>query len=164
VNRGTGQLLGLDSHSSGLFRRINLNIRSSDAINRGVRLFRNIWFALAAFLWLPASAHCQLESLPGLEFFQCVVDEQPACDPSKDCGECGCFAVEKAQYHSAQIRLTLPAPDLQPALFAPRLNLANILPKEDSLGILTAAPPQLLQTWQFVSRTALPVRAPSFAS
>jgi hypothetical protein len=40
----------------------------------------------------------------------------------------------------------------------------NSLPVEVSVGVLTAAPPQLLKTWHFVSRTALPARAPSLAS
>jgi hypothetical protein len=129
-----------------------------------VRHFRNIVFALAAFLWLPASAHCQLKSLPGLGFFQCAVDDQPSCDPSKDCGDCGCFAVEKSQYKSEQIRLTPPSPDLLPISFTPLLPLAKTLPAEVSLGILTAAPPELLNTWQFASRTAVPARAPSAVS
>jgi len=129
-----------------------------------VRHFRNIVFTLAAFLWLPASAHCQLESLPGLAFFQCAVDEQSGCDPGKDCGDCGCFAVEKAQYKSEQLHLTIPAPDLLPVLFAPLLPPSNTLPAEVSLGILPTAPPPLLKAWQFAFRTALPVRAPSLAS
>jgi hypothetical protein len=123
-----------------------------------------MFFALAALLWLPASVHCQLESLPGLEFFQCVVDEQLACDPGKDCGDCGCFAVEQSQYKSEHIRLTLPSPDLLPISFTPLLPLASTLPVEVCVGILTAAPPQLLKTWHFASRTALPGRAPSLAS
>ena len=135
-----------------------------ERINNSVRRFRNIWFALAAFLWLPASAHCQLESLPGLEFFQCAVDAQPVCDPSQDCGDCGCFALEKSQYHSAPLRLTLPTPGLLPDCYTPTFSGANILPNEVSFGILTAAPPPRLKTWQFAARMALPIRAPSLAS
>ncbi|MEI8289379.1 MAG: hypothetical protein WCH99_07885 [Verrucomicrobiota bacterium] len=121
-------------------------------------------FTLAAFLWLPASAHCHLESLPGFEFFQCSIDGQPASDPSQDCGDCGCFALEKSQYNSAQLRLTIPSPVLKPVLFQPSPTPVTALPAEISLGMLTAAPPQLLQTRQFASRTALPARAPSLAS
>ncbi len=129
-----------------------------------MRHFRNIVFTLAAFLWLPASAHCHLESLPGLDFFQCAVDDQPGCDPGKDCGDCGCFALEKSQYNSAQLRLMIPSPVLQPVLFLPSPPPGAALPAEASLGLLTAAPPHLLQTWQFTFRTVLPARAPSLAS
>ncbi|MEI7807980.1 MAG: hypothetical protein WCJ07_05800 [Verrucomicrobiota bacterium] len=129
-----------------------------------MRHFRNIVFTLAAFLWLPASAHCHLEAIPGFEFFQCAIDDQPVCDPGKDCNDCGCFALEKSQYNSAQLRLTIPSPVLQPILFLPSPTLVTALPAEVSLGILTAAPPLLLHTWQFAYRTALPARAPSLAS
>jgi hypothetical protein len=47
---------------------------------------------------------------------------------------------------------------------APAIVLARSLPDEVSAGILTAAPPQLLKTWHFFSRAALPARAPSLAS
>lgn len=129
-----------------------------------MRHFRNIVFTLAAFLWLPASAHCHLESIPGLDFFQCAVDDQPACDPGRDCDDCGCFALEKSQYNSTQIRLTIPLPVLQLVLFMPSPPLAAVLPVEVSLGFLATSPPRLLQAWQFAFRTALPVRAPSLAS
>ena len=126
-----------------------------------VRYFRNIFFALAAFLWLPVSAHCQLETVPGLEFLRCASDTQTA---QGHCNDSGCCSAEKSQYKTEQARATLPSPDLLPISSAPLLPLVNTLPAEVSVGILTAAPPQLLKTWQFASRTALPVRAPSIAS
>ena len=92
------------------------------------------------------------------------MDDQPVCNPSQDCDDCGCFALEKSQYNSAQLRLTIPTPVLQTVFFLPPLPLAADLPAEVSLGILKAAPPHLLQTWSFASRTALPARAPSLAS
>jgi hypothetical protein len=149
--------------SQGLIKKISLNIYWPSAINSCVRHFRNIVFTLAAFLCLPASAHCQLESVPGLEFLACQTPA-PASNPDSHCGDSGCCAAEKSQYKTEQLRVSLPSPDLLPVTFAPLLTPANSLPDEVSLGILTAAPPQLLKTWQFASRTALPVRAPSIAS
>ena len=128
-----------------------------------VRSLRNIWFALAALAWLSMSMHCQLETVPGLEFLACQT-ATPQSNPNSHCGDNGCCAAEKSQYKSEQLRVSLPSPDLLPISFAPLLTLANSLPDEVSLGILTAAPPQLLKTWQFASRTALPARAPSIAS
>lgn len=130
----------------------------------GVRCFRNILFALAAFLWLPVSAHCQLETVPGLEFLRCPADAQSSRGPSRDCGDSGCCAAEKSQYKAEQLRVTLPSPDFLPVSLTPIVDAASSLPAEVSLGVLTAAPPQLLRTWHFASRTALPARAPSIAS
>src|SRR5581483_4630813 len=97
------------------------------------------------------SAHCQLETVTGLEFLRCAVDAQSASGTSKDCGDSGCCAAEKSQYKSEQLRLTLPTPELLPMTFTPLLPVANSLPDEVSVGVLTAAPPQLLKTWQFAS-------------
>ena len=116
---------------------------------------------LSLVIWLPATVHCELESVPGLKFLRCAADGQ---NPNGDCKDDGCCAVEKSQYKSEQVPLTVQSPDLLPVSLLPILDVANTLPAEVSLGILTAAPPELHQTWHFVSRMALPVRAPSFTS
>ena len=131
---------------------------------RCVRYLKNIVFALMAFLWLPASAHCELASIDGFTFLACSSESGYSGQPCSDCSECGCFAVEKSQYNAGQLRVTLPSPCLQPALSAPVAAVEKSLPAEVSIGILTAAPPEFSQTWQFAARTALPVRAPSFVS
>ena len=141
---------------------ISLNISGFAVINTSVRRFRNILFALAALLWLPVSAHCQFESIPGLEFLRCSVETSTAHNSAKDCSNC--CAVEDSQYRAEHVRLTIPTPDLFPVFVVPVLSAASALPVEASLGILTAAPPQLLKTWHFTSRMALPARAPSLAS
>ena len=56
-------------------------------------------------LWLPATFHCQLESIPGLEFVRCASDTSN----QSDCSDDGCCAVEKQQYKSEQNRQTIPA-------------------------------------------------------
>jgi len=126
-----------------------------------LRHFRNIFFALAAFLWLPASAHCQLESIPGLEIFQCTAESSAA---HNSCNDDGCCSVEKSQCHAKPLRITPPTPDSLPAALVPVLTRSHSLPAEVSLGILTAAPPQWVKSRHFISRTALPARAPSLAS
>ena len=143
-------------------RKISLNIRRPASIYMRVRRFQNIVFVLAAFLWLPVSAHCQLESVPGLEFLRCSVETADAHSPANDCS--GCCAVEKSQYRAEQVRLTIPAPDLLPLSFTPTLPALTSLPAESGVGILTAAPPELSPSRQFLFRTALPPRAPSLAS
>jgi len=126
-----------------------------------VRNFRNILFALLAVLWLPTSVHCQLETVPGFEFLRCDFGNQSSKD---DCNNSGCCTVEKSQYRSEHAPLTPPLPDPSLMPLTALASVANVLPAEVSLGILTAAPPQLLKTWHFVSRAALPARAPSIAS
>ena len=127
-----------------------------------MRSLRNIWFAMTALAWLSMSMHCQLESVPGFEFLACQTTA-PESKPDSHC-DTGCCAAEKSQYKSAQLRVTIPSPDLLPISSVSLLDLANTLPAEVSIGILTAAPPSLTTSWQFSSRTALPVRAPSLAS
>jgi hypothetical protein len=125
-----------------------------------------LFFALAAFLWLPVSAHCQLEALTGLEFLACEADSSCHGDPKSSSDNADCCSVEKSQYQqAAQIRVNLPSTHLLPVVFtALILPTANALPAEVCGGILTAAPPELLPSRHFLFRTALPVRAPSLAS
>lgn len=127
-----------------------------------VRRFRNIWFALTAFLWLPAFGHCQLESLTGLEFLQCKEDVAGAHSSAQDCT--GCCAVEKSLFRTSQARLSTPQPDLFPIFFTALLTAEPEQPSTGDWLEQTSAPPELPQCWHFLSRTALPVRAPSFAS
>lgn len=128
----------------------------------GVRHFRNIWFALAAFLWLPAVAHCQLESLTGLEFLQCHEATSDKHTSSKDCDTC--CAVEKSQFRSVQQRLNAPSPDLLP-LFLTVVLISESLESSPVVSFApVAAPPDLPARWQFIFRAALPVRAPSSVS
>jgi len=146
---------------SPLHRKIDLNICCPTAIYIRVRRFRNGLFALVASLWLPASAHCQLESVPGLDFLRCA-DETPASHQSaRDCSDC--CVVEKSQYRADHSRLILPTPDLLAVLFTSVVSAADKLPAKVSLPILTAAPPDLRQRWHFLSRAALPIRTPSLA-
>jgi len=130
----------------------------------GVRYFRNTFFALAAFLWLPVSAHCQLETVPGLEFLACQSPSPATGNSNSHCADSGCCSVERSEYTAEQAPFSQPSPDLLVVKSEPVLTLPNTLPAEVSVGILTASPPELPTTWQFASRTALPVRAPSIAS
>jgi hypothetical protein len=119
---------------------------------------------LLAVAWLPMSMHCQLEAVSGLEFLACFSDGDCHGQPGSATDDAGCCLAEKSQYQAGQSRLTLPSPDLLVVSITPLLPPANLLPAEVGLAIPSTAPPPLLKTWQFVSRTALPVRAPSLAS
>lgn len=139
-------------------------------INRNVRSLKNILLVFSTVAWLGMSMHCRLEAVPGFEFLACVTEsdchnnEQSAGGQSPDTGRDGCCFVEKTDYKINQTRLTLLAPEL--ILLSSMLvtDSADSLPAEVSPGFLTTAPPELPASWQFLSRTALPVRAPSLVS
>lgn len=127
-----------------------------------VRRFRNIWFVLAAFLWLPALAHCQLESLTGFELLQCHEETSAAHSSSQDCTDC--CAVENSAFHAGLSRLSVTPPDLLPIFLTFLLPTEPVQLTPVTPLVLTSAPPDLPTRWHFLSRTALPVRAPSLVS
>ena len=128
----------------------------------GVRRFRHILFVVAAMLWLPASAHCQLETIGGLELLRCASSNPSG--PSQGHCENGCCAAEHSQYNGDHGRLSVSIPVFLQTSTAFSIDAPRALPDEVSLGVLTAAPPELPKAWQFSFRTALPVRAPSLLS
>lgn len=119
---------------------------------------------MALFLtlaWLPVTAHCQMEALPGFEFLECASHSAPSGD---DCSENGCCAVESSSYQASRHEDTNVAVVFLHEIPRAAIAVDVSLQERIHLGILTAAPPELARSWQFVSRTALPVRAPSVAS
>jgi hypothetical protein len=137
-----------------------LNKPGGSAIYQLMHRFRNIFFALAAFLWLPASAHCQFETVNGLEFLQCdpFAQSQGACDGNV------CCQVEKSQYKTDQASVSVPSPGLLPLLFVVFAGSNHTEPEQITADSFNSLPPELPQCWQFVFRMASPPRAPSFAS
>lgn len=126
----------------------------------GVRAFRIIWALIMALSWAPLSAHCQWESLPGAQFFQCADtgSNSPAGDPH--CDGTSCCTWELSQFHSLTTHRPMP-PLWSLILGTASSELEIIPPLEIRKGILTAAPPDLALPWQFFFRAALPARAPS---
>ena len=116
-------------------------------------------FGLAlALLWVPVASHCSWESLVGGDFFKCApVAEKGDCAGDSD----DCASVESGSYKVSNTRLVIPAP-----VFATVLVLMPLLtaPPSQQVAPTTAAPSEIPVRWQFVSRTALPPRTPSFVS
>jgi hypothetical protein len=135
--------------------------------------------SLLALSWALLTIHCQVEAMPGFEFLRCspAPVSEPACHNTSDCDsnhrsspgqssdpceENGCCAIESAQYHvPRQQHEGAPTPVI--AIAAPnyRVVIADSLPKDVNHGFLTTAPPELVVSWRFAFRTALPPRAPS---
>jgi hypothetical protein len=104
--------------------------------------------------------------MPGFEFLRCgtTADAEASHEHEDPCGEGDCCTVESAKYHSPRQQEIAPLVWLAVLPANPLDVLEHSLPPEVSLGVLTAAPPELQSSWQFSLRMALPVRAPSFAS
>lgn len=132
-----------------------------------MRSLRAVIASLLVLVWVLATAHCNFETLPGFEFLKCESGEHTsdAGDSSDDtCKDRGCCSLEAAAYQVPQHQEIMP--DLGAILLTPiePLIVEKSLPREVSLGILTAAPPDLPVSWMFHHRTALPPRAPSVDS
>jgi len=118
---------------------------------------------LLAFAWLPLTAHCRIETIPGFEWLACQSAGRTQSTPSSHC-DAGCCSVESSSYkaHEGQPLQS----DLNFVLLFVNVlaELSVERPIEFVAGLSSDPPPELLTTWQFVSRAALPVRAPSIAS
>src|SRR5262245_9029688 len=112
-------------------------------------------------LWLPATNHCRLEQIPGLEFLRCVADSSSEGDCSSD-GD-GCLVVESGFYKVENTKVKIGQPPLIPAALLTQLVLERAAP-----GLHLTDPAvnslELPKPWQFVFRAAAPPRAPSLAS
>jgi hypothetical protein len=129
-----------------------------------VRLFKTVLSVLLALAWVPLMAHCQLESITGLELLRCQSAGETSAPGSSHCDDESCCTWESGQYHSPQNQPLISSP--VHAVASP-LALSvpdHSLPADPGVSVLTAAPPEIPNAWQFSLRAALPVRAPSFAS
>ena len=112
---------------------------------------------ILALAWVPITSHCSWESVIGGDFFKCAAAEMGDCSNDGD----SCAAVESGSYK---------VPDATPAISAPVFAFvffqipAPTVPLSRRIAPSTAAPSEIPVSWQFVSRTALPPRAPSFVS
>lgn len=105
--------------------------------------------------------HCRVEGVPALKFLACETQSSnsEAPDSPDHCAKKGCCAFEGAIYKAECSKLIIPPTDLVSSILVallqeePKVNTA--------LLISTESPLEFRQSWQFVSRTALPIRAPS---
>jgi hypothetical protein len=109
-------------------------------------------------LWLPATTHCSLAKLPGLESLDCCSD----CN-SGNSSDDSCQTVESGLYKISENSAVVPAPTVGLVCCC----LLDLVKESGHLDmtIAPAAAPvadDLPQRWRFILRTALPVRAPSF--
>ena len=147
-----------------MYGNLVLNNSLASGIYRTVRIIRIAMVSLVALSWMLVSFHCKFEAMAGFEFLRCAPDVQESHEGGDPCKDVGCCSMESAQYHAPRQHDMTPAVVVAILPADPIGVVERWLPKEVSLGILTAAPPEIPSSWQFFLRTALPVRAPSFAS
>ena len=131
-----------------------------------MRYLKTIWVVALALLWVPITSHCRLESIPSLTALLACCDHEETAAPheDQDCEQDGCASVESGDYRTQEHEPLLLSPDHNSVEAIAVVVESSSLLDEVSLGILTTAPPEQCHIWHFAFRTALPVRAPSFAS
>jgi hypothetical protein len=122
-------------------------------------LHRAVGMSLLA-LWLPAALHCKLENVRGLEFLRCASDTPT----SSDCEGDSCQVVESGSYKIPENNQIVALPLFFEVVSHTSALVSDSLIQDICLRPPLTPPPELPKSWQFISRTALPVRAPSFAS
>ena len=96
-----------------------------------------------------------------LDFLACCAHDEVVPHQDSDCDEDGCAAVESGNYKTQEEQVFVAPPQVV-AWLVQQISTDRI--DEISESILATAPPEELHAWQFVLRTALPVRAPSAVS
>lgn len=132
-----------------------------------VRTIRIAMVSLLALTWVLLTSHCKFEAVSGLEFLHCTDDahESAEADAGADhCDDKACCSVASAQYYAPRQQEIAPIVVLDILPTEKFEVVEHSLPKEVGRGILTGAPPELPPSWQFLYRTALPIRPPSLAS
>jgi hypothetical protein len=122
-------------------------------------MFRRIAALVLLSLWLPATLHCDLEAA-GLEIaFVCHDHEVPVA-PVSPCAADACHAIEDAAYTAIVLNKFVGEAALTVIALLPEpveVPAAAISPER------TDVPRELGRAWQFRTRAAPPVRAPSAA-
>ena len=118
---------------------------------------------LLVALWLPATLHCQLESLGLDALFACAGQPAQAEHAGKDsCPDDGCQTIEAGQVTLAKSRVNV---NLLPALACICVSCFQcIAPPEPAPEIFASRQEQMLplrRTWQFTRRAAPLPGAPS---
>jgi hypothetical protein len=143
----------------------------ANASSESVKFARTILALLLAAFWLPASSHVVLERFGVIHVVH--HDHSHHAEPhdaggSHEHHDAGHAAADGQVVASTTFfKLPTPSAALVPCFvfcLVADLDRQAGLGRSFSLGPPETAPPELSHRWQFSSRAALPVRAPSFVS
>ena len=144
-----------------------LELFRNSGIYISVHPARTLLIIVLSLAWLPTVSHCKLEAVPGFEFLATChgpAESAPA-EQDADCDTDGCAPIESGQYLAGSKVPKAPKPALVPVVLMAALLPDNSLSRAGcDQPAFSPSPPELPRTWQFVCRTALPIRAPSAAS
>ena len=144
------------------FTKFTLNIICHFTINMRVKRLLPLVATLMLALFAFASSHTLLEGL-GLIHHEVAHSEVPANSDSNHE-----LADGKCQFNSSRSEIQKLSAhgsfDLAEILALACVSQLEYLSGQASVEITSSPPPELGTSWQFSSRAALPVRAPSLAS
>lgn len=126
-----------------------------------MNLLKKIALAVLVAVWLPATSHCLLVALSGLESLACCSHEKATSTAShgNDCHTDTCASVESGLYKVEAGDVLAPAPLLTLALFD-CWELTGQHTRSLSARSAFDQPAELLPSLHFRTRAALPSRAP----
>jgi hypothetical protein len=127
-----------------------------------VRRFYNIFALLLVAFWLPATLRCEIETVPGLEFFGCETPCNGVTD--KSCTD-GCAVLEGGLFKISNDEVKAPVPSENDLCLCAACSLCSALrapdPATDVVVHRGGDEDARARTWHFVRRAAPPSRAPS---
>ena len=125
----------------------------------GVRWLHSLVAGLLLLGWLPAQGHCLLERAGWFWAAEDCCKEPAQPDP---CADRFCCHLDSARYKTEFDQVKVVAPDFPASLLlAPEVREPDA-PAAQGRTWLRAVPPEMPGRGQFISRSAPPVRAPSF--
>jgi hypothetical protein len=123
---------------------------------------KGIMSLLLLVLWMPVTSHCYLEIAGLIPNDDCCAQGESTPPGKGDPCEGGCKLVEKAGY---RIQDNQPVPPVAVLLLPVFLQTPLFEAPDEGYAPRTVLwPPDTFNLPQFIARTALPVRAPAFAS
>jgi hypothetical protein len=115
-------------------------------------------------LWLPVSTHCSLETIPGFNLLDLCCDTASSASAKDDCSRDNCAEIEAGLYRVEDNPALSPGLSVVLAMTSPVEIRPMPEPTAKAFPSTDSSPPELISTWQFSLRAALPVRAPSSVS
>jgi hypothetical protein len=127
-----------------------------------MRWLRKLALVGLVTLWVPATSHCLLAALSGLESLTCCGAEQTEASPSHNdpCDSDTCAELESGLYKTEPGQILVPQPNFDLVLFEHHWEVVRFSPAAHSGGGFTG-PPDVTSALHFRIRNALPARAPT---
>ena len=129
------------------------------------RRLRIVVGLILVLLWVPMTAHCQLETVPGFEFLKCNPSEtSDSSGPGGHCEDNACASIESGAWkaESFHVDVSVPLILLVASLVAALVSLESYCSALAVHGSTRAGDFQKL--WRVTLRTVLAARPPPLAS